>query len=99
MWGLGKLEVLLQHYGEARQTVNGLHDPLIDGDAARGEFLMFKRLVAQNKGEERDGEPHVYRAEELFTKIFGGHNRANRQIFKGRHLFCYHKNDSKITKM
>ena len=89
-WGLDKLEVLLNHYGQRKDAHDGPRDPLVDSDAARGEFLMFKRLVSQNRGREKpDGELHVFRAEELFTAIFGGASRPNRRIFRGKYMIKY----------
>ena len=90
VWGLNHLEVLLGHYGERKHTADGPADPLVNADAARGEFLMFKRLVSEHLGEDKDGHFHTYRAEELFVKIFSGPNRHNRRIFPGR-LFLFHR--------
>ena len=68
-WRFADLEKLLDHYGEEKQTPNGLVNPTINADAAREEFLMFKRLVYQNRSEQQDENTHILRSEELFRAI------------------------------
>ena len=84
IWGLNYLEALLAHYGERKETPTGPVDPLVNPDAARGEFLMFKRLVQENRGEDRDEQFHVFRAEKLFEKLFSGANSHNQRVFPGK---------------
>ena len=71
MWGLDELEVLLAHYGEPKETDHGLHDPLVNADQVRGEFLMFKPLVDQHRREERDGQQHVNRQKGSSLRCLG----------------------------
>ena len=81
--GLNHLEALLAHYGERKETPTGPINRL-NPDAARGECLMFKRLVLENRGEDQDEQFHVFWAEELFKKLFSGANSHNQRVFPGK---------------
>ena len=78
------METLLEHYGVGKMAATGRVGPLVNPDGAREEFGQFKRLVSQHRGERKGEHFHTYRAEELFQKIFGGANRYNRDVYKGK---------------
>ena len=70
-WGVAFLDTLLKHYG----SVISNYQAVIDSNFARQEFLLFKRVVAQNMLE---GEKKL-RPIELFNRIFGV--AGNRELF------------------
>lgn len=76
----------MEHFGVQQTNRDGKKfDPLVDADRCRGEFLPFKRLVARNKGEERDGQFQYLRPTELMKKLFDTTNRdGNRAVFQGK---------------
>jgi len=53
---------------------------LVDSDAAKGEFVVFKRLVDEHK---HDGAGRLRRPNQLFEALFSGINRGNRRVYKG----------------
>ena len=57
--GLNHLKVFLGHYGERKDTVDGPVDSLVNADATRGEFLMFKCLVSEHGVKEQQTSPQV----------------------------------------
>ncbi len=67
------------------------HAALVQPDEARGQFLCFKRLVWEHRGEHREGVYHSFRAEELFTEIFGGERRGNQRVYKGMSISIHLK--------
>ena len=89
MWGQDHLRTLLDYYGEPKVSRTGERlDPLVDPDAAIGEFLPFKRAVSRLRGEmttDDQGQPrwHTYQPPELMQKMFGGPNAGNQQVFQG----------------
>ncbi|KAJ8037614.1 hypothetical protein HOLleu_18474 [Holothuria leucospilota] len=78
-WGVTYLETLLAHFGERHDTTNQVFDPLVD-EMARGEFLVFKRLVAANKGDQEENND-FFQPQQLFKKIFGRQYPQNRKIY------------------
>ena len=58
---------------------------LVEREAAEEEFQFFKRHVYQNRGEERieyeQPKFHFYKPDEMFTKLFGGGNVANKLVY------------------
>lgn len=98
-WGIGDLNILLDHYGKAKSNREGLRfPPLVDGDQCRGEFLPFKRLLHRNRGEYREDSNggryfHVFRPGQLLPKLFGGPNAGNVQIYPCEfHLYLLFQN-------
>jgi hypothetical protein len=64
---------------------NEVIQPLVKREAAEEEFLFFKRLVYQNRGEDRNENEQLkfcfYKPQELFTKLFGGGNVDNKMVY------------------
>ena len=81
-WGNQHLEVLLRHYGQRRQNRAGSEfDAIVDSDCCRGEFLPFKRLLFQSRGEEKvtNGEMafYFYSSTEIMEILIGQKNKPN----------------------
>lgn len=87
LWGINHLETLLAHYGAHHDNREGERfAALVDADQARGEFLVFKRLVYQNRfstdgDDEWQEEGHFARPTQLMMKIFGGPNMPNQRLY------------------
>ena len=85
-WGNQYL-ALLQHYGMPKENDENVeYEAIIDLTACMGEFLPFKRLVFNNRGESRHDNAtkqekwHFYTPPELMKKVFGGNRLANQTI-------------------
>ncbi|KAJ8018286.1 hypothetical protein HOLleu_43803 [Holothuria leucospilota] len=87
-WGNQNMRTLLSHFGSAMSNKAGQEfSSPIDSESCLGEFLPFKRLVAQNLGESKSsdcsgtGTFHFFTPAELFCRLFSGQNRDNRILF------------------